>query len=285
VLDRAGDQTPSQFRAAVTRAVAKVDPAGAERRHQAAKKDRTVALHPLPDGMAALWSVHTTVDAEAIMAKLRELAESSAVPGDDRLIGAREADALVDCVLGRNTGATNGRPARRAAVQLIVPCDVATGDSDAPGELVGYGPIPASLCREVLATPGTTVEQIRLDRDGQVIADRDVDDAPTRYRPSAKLWRHVVTQHRTCRFPGCTRRAAKAELDHIRPYDGTNTIAENLEPLCSRHHHCKHDGGWTVHRRPDGVTEWTSPTGRRYEKPPDDWPDSDSDDEMDDSPS
>jgi hypothetical protein len=46
-------------------------------------------------------------------------------------------------------------------------------------------------------------------------------------------------------------------------------------PLCPRHHHCKHEGGWTVHRRPDGVTEWTSPTGRTYEKPPDDWPDTD----------
>jgi hypothetical protein len=34
-----------------------------------------------------------------------------------------------------------------------------------------------------------------------VIPDSDVDDAPTRYRPSAKLSRYVVTQHRTCRFP------------------------------------------------------------------------------------
>ena len=116
-----------------------------------------------------------------------------------------------------------------------------------------------------------------------MIPDRDVDDAPSRYRPSARLWRHVVTQHRTCRFPGCTRRASRAELDHIVAYDGTNTVEANLHPLCTRHHHCKHEGGWTVRRRPDGTTEWTSPTGRKYEKPPDDWPDTD-DTDVDDPP-
>jgi hypothetical protein len=125
------------------------------------------------------------------------------------------------------------------------------------------------------------VERIRLDRHGRVIPDSDVDDAPTRYRPSAKLWRHVVTQHRTCRFPGCNRLATRCDLDHVEPYDGTNTVEKNLEPLCPRHHHCKHDGGWTVHRRPDGTTEWTSPTGRTYEKPPADWPDTETDDDTD----
>src|SRR5690349_15959925 len=78
VLERAGEQTPAQFRAAVQRAVLKVDPRGAEKRHQEARKDRTVALHPLPDGMAALWSVHTAVDADAIMTRLRELAGATA---------------------------------------------------------------------------------------------------------------------------------------------------------------------------------------------------------------
>jgi len=225
--------------------------------------------------MAGIWSVHTATDAEAIIGRLRELAGPTAAPGDDRTIDQREADALVSCVLGTDDSAA---PARRAAVQLLIPLDVATGASDLPGELLGYGPIPAALCRDVLTDPSTTVDTIRLAPDGTVIPDADVDDNPAQYRPTAKLRRHVVTQHRTCRFPGCTRRATTAELDHIVAYNGTNTVAENLHPLCSRHHHCKHEGGWQVRRPPDGTTEWISPTGRTYEKPPDNWPDADADD-------
>src|SRR6478609_433885 len=51
VLERAGDQTPAQFRAAVKRAVARVDTRAAEKRHQEAKRERTVSLQPLADGM------------------------------------------------------------------------------------------------------------------------------------------------------------------------------------------------------------------------------------------
>ena len=58
-----------------------MDTRAAEERHAAATKQRTVALHPLADGMAGIWSVHTATDAEAIVARLRELAGSTAEPG------------------------------------------------------------------------------------------------------------------------------------------------------------------------------------------------------------
>jgi len=100
VLERAGEQTPAQFRQSVKRAVARVDTRAAEERHAAAKRDRTVALHPLADGMVGIWSVHTATDAEAIIARLRDLAGPTAEPGDERTIGEREADALISCVHG-----------------------------------------------------------------------------------------------------------------------------------------------------------------------------------------
>lgn len=46
------------------------------------------------------------------------------------------------------------------------------------------------------------------------------------------------------------------------------TEADNLQPLCHRHHHLKHEAGWDVRRASDGTTIWISPTGRRHEKPP-----------------
>ncbi len=82
----------------------------------------------------------------------------------------------------------------------------------------------------------------------------------------------MAAQHPTCRFPGCNRRAINSECDHIIPFNGHNTVIANLEPLCSRHHHCKHDAGWSVFRDEAGTTWWTSPTGRRYGKPIDESP-------------
>jgi len=48
---------------------------------------------------------------------------------------------------------------------------------------------------------------------------------------------------------------------------GGATNEANLDCLCSRHHHAKHDAGWTPKRREDGSTEWTGPTGHLYVEP------------------
>ncbi|HKC29273.1 MAG TPA: hypothetical protein VKB75_14765, partial [Jatrophihabitans sp.] len=48
--------------------------------------------------------------------------------------------------------------------------------------------------------------------------------------------------------------------------------AANLQPLCSRHHHLKHEAGWSVEREIDGSTTWISPSNRSYVKPPEELP-------------
>jgi hypothetical protein len=45
-----------------------------------------------------------------------------------------------------------------------------------------------------------------------------------------------------------------------------------MHPLCGTEHHLKHDCGWQVERHPDGTTRWRPPTGRTYDKPPDQLP-------------
>ncbi|MDT4914948.1 MAG: hypothetical protein QOC66_4076, partial [Pseudonocardiales bacterium] len=47
---------------------------------------------------------------------------------------------------------------------------------------------------------------------------------------------------------------------------------DNLQPLCARHHHLKHETRWTVRRDPDGTTRWHSPSGHTYARPPDPLP-------------
>jgi hypothetical protein len=202
--------------------------------------------------MAGIWSVHTALDAEAILARVRA---ANARRDDGRLAGERRAEALRDLVLGnQQTDNTRG-----PAVQLVVPIDVALGVSDMPGELVGYGPIPASVCREAVCDPMVTIRRLVIGPLGEL------RDCATSYRPSKALTDRIVGRDRTCRFPHCNRKAEGCELDHITPFNGRNTTEANLHALCRRHHHLKHEAGWRVRRR-EGTTEWTSPTGRHYVK-------------------
>jgi hypothetical protein len=65
----------------------------------------------------------------------------------------------------------------------------------------------------------------------------------------------------TCTAPGCTRPVQ--EHDHITPWPAGNTTPTNLQGLCAYHHHRKHDN-YTVTRDSDGVSHWTTPTGRHH---------------------
>jgi hypothetical protein len=77
----------------------------------------------------------------------------------------------------------------------------------------------------------------------------------------------------TCRFPTCNRRAERCDLDHALPWnEGGPTSAANVHAVCPRQHQLKHDAGWRTVRHRDGSTEWISPTGHHYVKPPESLP-------------
>jgi hypothetical protein len=179
-------------------------------------------------------------------------------------------------------------------LQVVVPIDTATGDSDQLGELPGLGPILPSTCRDLL-TRATTLTRICTDaRTGQVLAvddpipvHRDPDairaalaalrtappvlpDLTThRYRPTARALRFVRLRDRTCRFPGCTRPARYTDVDHRIPWPLGPTDPRNLHCLCRHHHRAKQSSLFTVHTEPDGSTVWTiRSTGAIYRRPP-----------------
>jgi hypothetical protein len=92
-----------------------------------------------------------------------------------------------------------------------------------------------------------------------------------RYRPSAAQYAFVRTRDRRCRMPGCTARAAWADLDHVLAHArGGATACENLCCLCRRHHRLKTFArGWTVRMDPDGTYTVTTPSGlTRTTRPP-----------------
>ncbi|WP_053205006.1 HNH endonuclease signature motif containing protein [Jiangella muralis] len=164
---------------------------------------------------------------------------------------------------GRPSGAPRPRKRRSVTVHVTVPFSTLAGLDDQPGELDGYGPIPAHVAR-ALAAEGVWT-WLRTDPEtGQLL-----DLGRRRYRPTAALAAFVTARDRTCRMPGCHQPARAADIDHVVPFAaGGPTSRANLQSLCEAHHLIKHLGRWGVERQPGGGTRWASPTGHRYLKPP-----------------
>ena len=119
---------------------------------------------------------------------------------------------------------TPGKP----LIQVVVPHSTLIGADDQPAELVGHGPIPASLAREV-AADGVWRRLVTDPLSGTLL-----DHGRTTYHPPAGLADHVRARDVHCRFPGCRRRAADAELDHVIAWsDGGTTSEPNLAACCT----------------------------------------------------
>jgi hypothetical protein len=89
--------------------------------------------------------------------------------------------------------------------------------------------------------------------------------AELRYQPSRNLRHRVNARNTRCTAPGCSRPAARCDLDHTQPWhEGGVTCECNLAPLCRHHHKCKQSEGWKLEHPEPGVLMWTTPAGRHY---------------------
>jgi hypothetical protein len=123
--------------------------------------------------------------------------------------------------------------------------------------IVGGGIVPAPLLAELLHR-GARLQPIRPPG----------ERPDPRYRPSPALADFVRMRDMTCRFPGCSRPAEYADLDHTTPHPAGPTHASNLKALCRHHHLVKTfwagTHGWSDRQHPDGTVVWTAPTGHTY---------------------
>jgi hypothetical protein len=160
----------------------------------------------------------------------------------------------------------SGRPG--AEVRITVRASTLLGLDDQPADLEGHGPIDAVRARALAA--GGVWRRVVTDP----MTDRVLDVGRERYRPPAALDEFVRTRDETCAFPGCTVPACRCELDHTvayRPRPGADpgeplgrTDADNLGPVCHRHHRLKTDGGFRLRQIEPGLFEWITPAGHRY---------------------
>jgi len=105
VVERAGQQTPGQLRAALRRAVITVDPAAAERRRKEAERRARVGLYADQEGTATI-SGHNLpgIQACAAMARITALAQAMKAAGADGGIDMLRAQVLIGLLLNTLPG-------------------------------------------------------------------------------------------------------------------------------------------------------------------------------------
>jgi hypothetical protein len=228
----------------------------------------TPPTEPPPDTTSTEAAPGTTPTATAPSPTPTEPAPSSTStePTPTATVPAVPASDLITAAARRSCTRCTGRPG--AEVRLTIAASTLLGLDDAPADLDGYGPIDAVRAR-ALADGGIWRRIVTDPTTGQVL-----DVGRQRYRPPAALDELVRTRDGTCAAPGCTVPACGCDLDHTEEYHPQpgadpdtplgRTDADNLGPLCHRHHRLKTDGGFRLRQIQPGLFEWITPTGHRY---------------------
>ncbi|MCR2815046.1 HNH endonuclease signature motif containing protein [Microbacterium jiangjiandongii] len=297
-------ETPGRAKPIILMLAQRLDPVPLEERHTEAAAGRRVWVRDLDDGMAELAAVLPAPLAYAIKERLTAHAREIAAAARGARTGASDAGTEADASARPETGAAAAAPdaadadplatdrrttdqvradvltdllltghasapvssgsipataAISAHVQITIPAATLTGEGIEPAELVGYGPIDPATARRLAATAEVWERLFASPTTGAVL---QVDT----YRPSVQMRRLLDARDEHCRFPGCRRPARQCDGDHtIDAARGGPTRVTNLANLCpGRHHPVKHKTAWSVVQKPDGILEWTSPTGRVY---------------------
>jgi hypothetical protein len=260
-----------------------------------------VEYRPDQDGMAWLSACLPADQAMAGWNRLTALARGMQGPDEARTLTQLKADTFTQAILGSGNhcgcagaggndgtdtlpgngngnsveaGTGAGAPAGpssgiRAQVLVTVPVFSLLGLTDEPAMLDGYGPIPPSMARELVANGASSFYRVLVDpRDGAPL-----ENGRTNYRVTKAMRRALQFRDGKCPFPGCNNNSLDNEADHILAWhkDGATGVS-NLGQPCPKHHKLRHSSGWDP--TPATKTEppgWTSPTGRHYKSEHQDW--------------
>ena len=280
--------TPTQVGNLVRSVIAKATPREFEEIVEEARENRNVTCYKDIDGMSTVVAILPAEGAQIVMNALdafvlardghrtsnscdegngdsdRESDDDELHPRDGRSKENKRADALIE-IASRYLASSlseltpQGRP---LTVNVTIDLPTLLGLAENPGELAGYGAIPASVAREI-AADAKWKRFITEPLTGNLL-----DFGRESYLPPQALKDFLIARDRRCRFPGCRRSAHLSDLDHAQSWEtGGETSLQNLGALCRRHHRLKTHGGWKIESFSDGSCTWTSPAGKSFFTP------------------
>lgn len=260
--------TPGQVANQVRTSIARLAPESFEESVARARDTRKVSCYTEADGLSTIVAILPAADAQIVMNSIESFIRAANVEGDTQIetrsADMRRADALTAIASAFLATSSEIVTPHRRPISVNVTIDLPTllGLAENPGQLAGYGAIPASVARE-LAADGKWKRFITDPQTGNLL-----DYGRQSYEPPQALIDFLIARDRTCRFPGCRRSAALSDIDHAQSWEtGGHTSPDNLGALCRRHHRLKTHDGWKVESREDGSCTWTSPLGKIYLTP------------------
>jgi hypothetical protein len=269
-LAHAEFHTPGQVASKVKTTIAKLAPEEFEEIVDRARDTRRVSCYPEADGMATVVAILPAEDAQTVMksieAYILKRNQDDELDAEWSMLSAdmKRADALTHIASQALASmADDVRPHRRP-ITISVAIDLPTllGLAENPGQLAGYGAIPASVARR-LAADGNWQRFISDPATGNLL-----DFGREKYTPPQELVDFLLARDRICRFPGCRRTGQSSDIDHAHSWEsGGETNPANLGLLCRRHHRMKTHGGWSLESNPDGSCLWKSPIGKSFVVP------------------
>ncbi|KRE80241.1 HNH endonuclease signature motif containing protein [Arthrobacter sp. Soil763] len=281
----AGELVPGRFRAKARTWRERHHPLSIEARHVRSAADRRVEFVPDRDGMAWLNAYLPAATAAGIFDRLTTASRALQGPAEARTLAQLRADVAATLFLSGEGAAgrvhaagtgdadtpltTAGVPMPRAQVLVTVPVLSLLGVTDEPAMLDGYGPIPPSVARKLVAGGADSFYRVLTDpRDGAPL-----EIGRTSYRIPRAMRHWLRLRDAKCSFPACNNSSLDTEADHLLAWaNGGTTGISNLGQPCRKHHRLKHTTTWTPtpatgHEPP----AWISPTGRRYRSEQQDW--------------
>ncbi|MGB3770021.1 MAG: DUF222 domain-containing protein [Rhodococcus sp. (in: high G+C Gram-positive bacteria)] len=254
-LHRRGSWSDARMRDMVDRIVFRHDPDAVRERRIRAEENRSFWVDPAADGMAYLGATMTAEDAVIVAAAVEDLAGRVCVK-DPRSAGARRSDALFalatrsayECLCDSpacTSPGWTGEDGLLTTVIVHVVADASTvsaaeGSPEGPGNpgfLAGHGVISPDHVADLASRTDAVVRPVDTTNPASQPADP--------YRPSSALDTFVRIRDQYCTWPGCTKPAWTADLDHIIEYDhddpsgGGQTTDVNLGGKCRFHHNLK----------------------------------------------
>ena len=264
--------TPAQVANQVRTSLARIAPETFEDTVARARDTRRVSCYNDSDGMSTVVAILPAADAQVVMNAIEsfirlanadiEKGDGSVGTTDGRSTDMRRADALTAIAAASLTASPVTPHRRPISINVTIDLPTLLGLAENPGQLAGYGAIPASVARE-LASDGKWKRFITDPQTGNLL-----DYGRESYEPPQALKDFLIARDRTCRFPGCRKSAALSDLDHAKSWqEGGSTSPENLGALCRRHHRLKTHDGWSVTSHQDGSCTWVSPLGKKFFTP------------------
>jgi hypothetical protein len=258
LVDAAAESTVADFERECRDLVAFLTGDDGSERAERQRRDRRCSRWV--DKKTGMWKLFAELDPEsgakvwaaldAHLATVKQRAGNGEQP-----IERLAADALVEVVTGSKPG-SGDRPTVPEVSVLIDWVTLRAGfGPQSIHELSNGTTLPVAsirrMCCEAVIVP------ILIGPDGRPVdVGREVRTATRKQR------RMLRAMYRACGHPHCDTGFDWCDIHHVTPWEiGGATDLDNLLPLCSKHHHLVHEGGWTLTMDTDRVVRILRPDG------------------------